>query len=190
MHMGLLSIIRKSKLKDKELRILVLGLDNAGKTTVVKSLLKQNIEEISPTVGFNINSMEQDSFTLNIWDVGGQSSLRAFWYNYFEKTDSLIWVVDALALERLHENFEEFRRLLSEDKLTGSSVLIMINKVEEIKDKERLQKVVETITENLHLEHIENHNCKVMPVSAFTGYNLEEGIDWLIKEYKERLYIF
>lgn len=187
--MGLLSIIRKSKLKDRELRLLVLGLDNSGKTTIVKSLLKQNIHEVSPTVGFNINTMERDTFTLNIWDVGGQSSLRAFWFNYFEKTDSLIWVVDALALERLDENFAEFRKLLSEDKLTGCSVLIMINKVEELKDQERLQKLVESITENLHLDQIENHNCKVMPVSAFTGYNLEQGIDWLIKEYRERLYI-
>ncbi|KAJ9525266.1 hypothetical protein QJQ45_020791 [Haematococcus lacustris] len=71
------------------------GLDNAGKTTIVKRLNGEDITTISPTLGFNIKSMSYRGFKLNIWDVGGQKTLRPYWRNYFEKTDGLIWVVDS-----------------------------------------------------------------------------------------------
>lgn len=93
--MGLHTIIRKTKRREKEMRLLMVGLDNAGKTTVVKRLNGEDISSISPTLGFNIKSMSFKGYRLNIWDVGGQRSLRAYWRNYYERTDGLVWVVDS-----------------------------------------------------------------------------------------------
>jgi hypothetical protein len=71
------------------------GLDNAGKTTIVKKFNGEDIEEISPTLGFNIKTMDYRGYKLNVWDVGGQKTLRSYWRNYFEATDGLIWVRQA-----------------------------------------------------------------------------------------------
>ena len=90
---GLLTILKKIKQKEKEVRILVLGLDNAGKTTVIKKFSGEDISTISPTLGFQIQTLEYRGFRLNIWDVGGQKTIRSYWRNYFEQTDGLIWVV-------------------------------------------------------------------------------------------------
>ncbi len=101
--MGLLSLLRKLKRSDDEARILVLGLDNAGKTTILKKLSKESIDTIMPTQGFNIKSMVSDGFKLNMWDIGGQKSIRPYWRNYFDNTDALVYVVDSADQERFDE---------------------------------------------------------------------------------------
>ena len=85
--MGFHNLIKKYKQKECEVRILILGLDNAGKTTIVKKLKGEDVNTISPTLGFNIETLEFGGINLNIWDIGGQISLRAYWKNYFEETD-------------------------------------------------------------------------------------------------------
>ncbi|AOA65338.1 GTP-binding protein involved in beta-tubulin (Tub2p) folding [Komagataella phaffii CBS 7435] len=187
--MGLLSIIRKQKLKDKEIRVLLLGLDNSGKTTIVKSLLNEDVKEVSPTMGFNINTLSYQEFTLNIWDIGGQSTLRPFWFNYFERTDSLVWVVDVSAINRLRESFQEFEKVLQEDRLVGCNLLILLNKIDIIPTDKSLDAIVSDVVEELHLKEITNHCWNVLPVSAYTGQNLHQGIDWVVEEVKKRLYI-
>uniref|UniRef100_A0A8C5WL12 ADP-ribosylation factor-like protein 3 n=1 Tax=Leptobrachium leishanense TaxID=445787 RepID=A0A8C5WL12_9ANUR len=88
--MGLLSILRKLKsAPDQEVRILLLGLDNAGKTTLLKQLASEDISHITPTQGFNIKSVQSQGFKLNVWDIGGQRKIRPYWRNYFENTDVL-----------------------------------------------------------------------------------------------------
>ena len=77
--MGLLTILKKLKQQEREMRILVLGLDNAGKTTIIKKFQGEAIDTISPTLGFNIVSFDFLSFTLNVWDVGGQKTIRSYW---------------------------------------------------------------------------------------------------------------
>ncbi len=81
--MGFMSIVKKAKEKEKEMRLLVLGLDNAGKTTIIKKFNGENINEISPTLGFNIKTLEYENFKLNVWDIGGQKTIRSYWRNYF-----------------------------------------------------------------------------------------------------------
>lgn len=75
---------------DKELRILLLGLDNAGKTTLMKKLASEDVSHITPTQGFNIKSVQADGMKLNVWDIGGQRKIRPYWRNYFEFTDILV----------------------------------------------------------------------------------------------------
>jgi ADP-ribosylation factor-like protein 3 len=77
---------------EKELRILLLGLDNAGKTTLLKQLASEEVTHVTPTAGFNIKSVSAEGFKLNVWDIGGTSKIRPYWKNYFENTDVLVSV--------------------------------------------------------------------------------------------------
>nr|XP_061810740.1 ADP-ribosylation factor-like protein 2 isoform X1 [Nerophis lumbriciformis] len=115
--MGLLTILRKMRQKEREMRLLILGLDNAGKTTVVKRLNGEDISTIPPTLGFRIITLEHRDYKLNIWDVGGQKSLRSYWRNYFERTDGLVWVVDSADRQRMEDCRQELHKLLLEEAL-------------------------------------------------------------------------
>ncbi|TPX62020.1 hypothetical protein SpCBS45565_g07090 [Spizellomyces sp. 'palustris'] len=126
--MGLLSLLRKLKRTDKEIRVLLLGLDNAGKTSILKRLASEDITEIKPTQGFNIKSVQQEGFKMNVWDIGGQKSIRPYWRNYFESTDVLIYIIDSADKRRLEETGEELHNLLEENKLAGVPVLVFANK--------------------------------------------------------------
>lgn len=147
--MGLLTIIKKQKLKDNEVRVLTLGLDNSGKTTIIKKMLNEDTTSISPTMGFQIKTLRYDDYTLNIWDIGGQTTLRAFWGNYFEKTDVVMWVIDGLSLERLQESYDELReKVILQDRLVGIYLMVVINKIDLIPQDERLElkeKVIELL---------------------------------------------
>merc|ERR1712083_1195017 len=126
--MGLLSILKKMKKDEKEARILMLGLDNAGKTTVLKKLSDEDISTIMPTQGFNIKSLVHEGFKLNVWDIGGQKTIRAYWSNYFEASDALVYVIDSSDSRRLEESGAELKELLAEDKLANVPILIYANK--------------------------------------------------------------
>ncbi|GLD60149.1 ADP-ribosylation factor-like protein 3 [Lates japonicus] len=127
--MGLLSILRKLKsTPDQEVRILLLGLDNGGKTTLLKQLASEDISHITPTQGFNIKSVQSQGFKLNVWDIGGQRKIRPYWRNYFENTDVLIYVIDSADRKRFEETGQELAELLDEEKLSGVPVLIFANK--------------------------------------------------------------
>lgn len=99
---------------DKELRILLLGLDNAGKTTLLKKLASEDVNHITPTQGFNIKSVSSNGFKLNVWDIGGQRKIRPYWRNYFENTDVLIYVIDSSDRKRLEETGLELRELFDD----------------------------------------------------------------------------
>merc|ERR1711968_99462 len=126
--MGLLSLLRKLKKTDTEVRILMLGLDNSGKTSILKRLSDEDITHIMPTQGFNIKSLLHEGFKLNVWDIGGQKTIRPYWKNYFENTDALIYVVDSSDRRRLEEASDELQELMEEDKLAGIPILCFANK--------------------------------------------------------------
>ena len=88
--MGLLSLLRGLKKSEKEARILILGLDNSGKTSCLKALADEEISQVMPTQGFNVKSVVTKGFKLNVWDIGGQKSIRPYWQNYFENTDAMV----------------------------------------------------------------------------------------------------
>jgi ADP-ribosylation factor-like protein 2 len=113
---------------EKEMRLLILGLDNAGKTTVVKRFNGEDTSTIAPTLGFNIITLAYRNFKLTCWDIGGQKSIRAFWRNYFEQTDGLIWVVDSSDMARLLDCRDELVKLLQEERLAGATLLVFANK--------------------------------------------------------------
>merc|ERR1719189_2403635 len=102
--MGLLNILRGMKKDSSEARVLMLGLDNAGKTTILKKLSDEDISHITPTQGFNIKSLVSENCKLNVWDIGGQEAIRQYWSNYFEASDALVYVVDSADSNRFDES--------------------------------------------------------------------------------------
>jgi len=182
-NMGLLSILKKLKEKEKEVRILMLGLDNAGKTTILKKFNGEDISTISPTLGFNIKTLEHNGYSLNIWDVGGQKSLRSYWRNYFETTDGLIWVVDSADKRRLEDCKKELHQLLQEERLLGATLLVFAN-------KQDLPGALtaDEIKEALELDSIKTHHWKIVWCSAVTGENLLQGMDWTLQDISARIF--
>merc|ERR1719453_2190091 len=102
--MGLLTMLQKLNKSSKEARLLVLGLDNAGKTTILKKLADEEAEDIQPTKGFNVKAVVQDGFKLNMFDVGGQQAIRPHWRSYYAAAQMLVFVVDTADAERMDEN--------------------------------------------------------------------------------------
>jgi len=178
--MGLLSLLRKLKKSDKEARVLVLGLDNSGKTTILKKLSDEDASHIMPTQGFNIKSLMHEGFKLNVWDIGGQKSIRPYWRNYFDNSDALIYVIDSADKRRLEEAGIEMQQLLEEDKLAGVPLLIFANKQDLISAQSD-----EDIVEKLKLNDIRDRQWKIQSCSAKTGDGLQEGMEWMVQQVNE-----
>ncbi|CAO3696894.1 unnamed protein product [Umbelopsis ramanniana] len=182
--MGLLTILKKNRQKEKEMRILMLGLDNAGKTTILKRINGEPIDTISPTLGFNIKTLEHGPYKLNIWDVGGQKSIRSYWRNYFEQTDALVWVVDSADRLRVDDCRQELAQLLQEERLAGATLLVFANKQDIPSAMTDLQ-----LKEALDLDSIKSHHWSIQACSAVTGENLLQGMDWVVEDIASRIYM-
>uniref|UniRef100_A0A8C5DYH8 ADP-ribosylation factor-like protein 2 n=1 Tax=Gouania willdenowi TaxID=441366 RepID=A0A8C5DYH8_GOUWI len=178
--MGLLTILKQMKQKEREIRLLILGLDNAGKTTIVKKFNGEDVSTISPTLGFNIQTLEHRGYKLNIWDVGGQKSLRSYWRNYFESTDGLVWVVDSADRLRLEDCRQELNSLLLEERLAGATLLVFANKQDlpGALTKEAIQEV----------RFVHEHHFIIVGCSAVTGENLLVGVDWILDDISARIF--
>ncbi|KAK9842022.1 hypothetical protein WJX81_004618 [Elliptochloris bilobata] len=182
--MGLLTIIKKVKRKEKEMRFLMVGLDNAGKTTIVKRINGEDTSTISPTLGFNIKTMQFKSFRLNIWDVGGQKMLRAYWRNYYEQTDALLWVVDSADAVRMQDCRAELHGLLKEEKLAGASLLILANKQDLPGALSASQ-----IEQALDLAAMGTRHWRITACSAVTGEGLLSAFEWVVGDVQSRIYL-
>jgi ADP-ribosylation factor-like protein 2 len=181
--MGLLRFLRKLKLKEKEMRVLFLGLDNAGKSSVIKAFMHQSIDDLSPTLGFEIKTVECQGYRLSCWDVGGQSTIRAYWRNYFEATDGVVWVVDSTDRERLSLCKKELDSILQQERLVSASLLIFVNK----QDIGGALSCTE-IREHLELDRIQKRHWAIVPCSAANRSGVEEGISWLVNDIGSRLF--
>lgn len=114
--------------------------------------------------------------------IGGQSSLRSYWKNYFEVTDALIFVVDSIDKDRMMLCQKELSILLKEERLLGVPVLILANK----QDLDGALSM-EEIRQQLKLDKIYSH-WNIVPSSAVTGQGLIEGLDWLVKDVSSKLF--
>lgn len=90
--------------------------------------MDEDITTICPTLGFDIKTLDFNGYKLNIWDVGGQKTIRSYWRNYFEETDGVIWVIDSVDKRRIVDCAEELKTILQQEKLAGASLLIFANK--------------------------------------------------------------
>merc|ERR1712217_728965 len=138
-----------------------------GKTTILKKLSEEDISHIMPTQGFNIKSLVHEGFKLNVWDIGGQKTIRPYWSNYFESSDALVYVIDSSDRRRLEESGLELAELLAEDKLGGVPLLVFANK------QDLLQAVpAEEISQELKLQDIKDRTWSIQACSAKEGSGL------------------
>ncbi|GJQ87457.1 hypothetical protein Trydic_g19221 [Trypoxylus dichotomus] len=180
--MGLLSILRKLRASpEKELRLLLLGLDNAGKTTILKMLASEDINHITPTAGFNIKSVISDGFKLNVWDIGGQRKIRPYWKNYFENTDILIYVVDSADKKRLEETGIELYELLGDEKLQNVPLLVYANKQDLPSSLP-----ASDLAQALGLPTIKDRAWQIQSCVAIQGTGVKEGMEWACKAIKKK----
>ncbi|XP_022133335.1 ADP-ribosylation factor 2-like [Momordica charantia] len=158
----------------KEMRILMVGLDAAGKTTILYKLKLGEIVTTIPTIGFNVETVEYKNVSFTVWDVGGQDKIRPLWRHYFQNTQGLIFVVDSNDKERISEARDELHRMLSEHELVDATVLVFANK----QDLPNAMTVAE-ITDKLGLHSLRNRRWYIQATCATSGQGLYEGLDWL-----------
>merc|ERR1712072_1326593 len=112
----------------KEMRILMVGLDAAGKTTILYKLKLGEVVTTIPTIGFNVETVEYKNIRFTVWDIGGQDKIRKLWRHYYEGNHGLIYVVDSSDRDRVDLAREELQKTLVADELRDVSILILANK--------------------------------------------------------------
>ncbi|XP_014321084.1 ADP-ribosylation factor 1 [Myotis lucifugus] len=165
----------------KEMRILMVGLDAAGKTTILYKLKLGEIVTTIPTIGFNVETVEYKNISFTVWDVGGQDKIRPLWRHYFQNTQGLIFVVDSNDRERVNEAREELMRMLAEDELRDAVLLVFANK----QDLPNAMNAAE-ITDKLGLHSLRHRNWYIQATCATSGDGLYEGLDWLSNQLRNQ----
>ncbi|KAG6582341.1 ADP-ribosylation factor-like protein 5, partial [Cucurbita argyrosperma subsp. sororia] len=158
----------------KEYKIVVVGLDNAGKTTTLYKLHLGEVVTTHPTVGSNVEELVYKNIRFEVWDLGGQDRLRTSWATYYRGTHAVIVVIDSTDRARITIMKEELFRLLGHEDLQQSVVLVFANK-QDLKDA---MTPVE-ITDALSLHSIKNHDWHIQACSALTGDGLYDGLGWI-----------
>ena len=113
-----------------ESRLLLLGLDAAGKTTILYWLKLGEVITTIPTIGFNVENIEYRKCSMTMWDVGGTKNIRSLWRHYYQNTDALIFVVDSADRGRLEEAAEEMHKILADDSMKDVAILVYANKMD------------------------------------------------------------
>jgi len=178
---GMFSVLFDRLFGKREMRILMVGLDAAGKTTILYKLKLGEIVTTIPTIGFNVETVEYKNISFTVWDVGGQDKIRPLWRHYFQNTQGLIFVVDSNDRERINEAREELTRMLNEDELRDAVVLVFANK----QDLPNAMNAAE-ITDKLGLHTLRSRLWYIQSTCATSGDGLYEGLDWLSNSLKSR----
>ncbi|NXI46959.1 ARF4 factor, partial [Galbula dea] len=160
---------------------LLVGLDAAGKTTILYKLKLGEIVTTIPTIGFNVETVEYKNICFTVWDVGGQDKIRPLWRHYFQNTQGLIFVVDSNDRERIAEAAEELQKMLDEDELRDAVLLLFANK----QDLPNAMAISE-MTDKLGLQSLRSRTWYVQATCATQGTGLYEGLDWLSNELSKR----
>lgn len=158
----------------KEYKIVVVGLDNAGKTTTLYKLHLGEVVTTHPTVGSNVEELVYKNIRFEVWDLGGQERLRTSWATYYRGTHAVIVVIDSTDRARITIMKDELFRLLQHDDLQNSVILVFANK-QDIKDA----MTPAEITDALSLHSIKNHDWHIQACCALTGDGLYDGLGWI-----------
>merc|ERR1711957_353350 len=165
----------------QEMRLLMLGLDAAGKTTVLYKLTLGEVVTTIPTVGFNVETLAYKNLNFTVWDIGGQDKIRRLWRHYYQGTDGLIFIVDSNDRERVEDAREELQNILREEEMQDAAVLVFANK----QDLPNSMTAAE-VTEKLGLHELRRQPWFIQGACATTGDGLYEGLDWLSRTLSTR----
>ena len=178
--MSLVELLKGYNKLKQEPHILILGLDNAGKTTLLNYLTNADNKNIKPTQGVNALSISCGGVKLNVMDLGGQKAIREYWNYYYDQVDALIYVVDASDDARIAECNESFQALLKDEKLLKVPVLTYGNKAD-------LKNCLEPdeIIEKLQMNDITGRDWSLYACSALKGIGVKDGIKWLLEKLSQ-----
>ena len=158
-------------------KIIILGMQNAGKTTILYRLSLGQLVKTTPTIGSNVEELTYNNVKFQAWDLGGQESTRTVWDVYYMNTDAVVFVIDSQDDEYFEESKAEFHKLLKNSNLKNAILLIFANK-QDLPGA----KPVNQIIEDYELNTIKNHMWFIQPCSAVKGEGLINGIKWLSEQ--------
>jgi small GTP-binding protein len=152
----------------------MLGLDAAGKTTILYKLKVGEVVSTIPTIGFNVETVEYRDVTFQVWDVGGQDKIRRLWRHYYAGTNGIIFVVDSSDRHRIDTAREELSFILEADEMRGAALLVYANK----QDLPGAMTPSE-VGEKLGLHSIRDREWYIQSTCGVSGDGLYEGLNWL-----------
>merc|ERR1712050_471230 len=159
-----------------EHRILMVGLDAAGKTTVLYKLHLGEVMATIPTIGFNVETVEYKNIKFTVWDIGGQDRIRKLWRHYYMGTHGVIFVVDSSDRDRIQDARDELWKLLGDDELRDAVLLVLANK----QDLPNAMLAAE-VSKQLGLAELRNRHFFIQSACATTGQGIYEGLEWFSK---------
>lgn len=164
-----------------EARILLLGLDSAGKTSVLYRLKYNQPPRTIPTVGYNVEKMQPvDNITFTMWDVGGGDKVKPLWRHYFADTKGVVFVVDSVDSSRFQEASFELQRILQDTVLDGVPLVLLANK----QDLPGAWSPIE-VAEQMGLRTVHYHKWHVQGCCAVSGEGLPEAMAKLAEMVKD-----
>merc|ERR1712146_122335 len=171
---ALMSKVWERMVGKTEMRLLMVGLDAAGKTTILYKLKLGEVVTTIPTIGFNVETVEYKNISFNVWDIGGQDKIRKLWRYYYANTQGLIFVIDSNDRDRIEDAREELAQMLNEDEMRDAVLLVFANK----QDLPNSMTAAE-ITDKLGLHNMRGRQWFIQSTCATTGDGLYEGLDWM-----------
>ncbi|XP_014450732.2 ADP-ribosylation factor-like protein 1 [Alligator mississippiensis] len=178
---GFFSTIFSSLFGTREMRILILGLDGAGKTTILYRLQVGEVVTTIPTIGFNVETVTYKNLKFQVWDLGGQTSIRPYWRCYYSNTDAVIYVVDSCDRDRIGISKSELVAMLEEEELKKAILVVFANK----QDMEQAMTPTE-MANSLGLPALKDRKWQIFKTSATKGTGLDEAMEWLVETLKSR----
>ena len=154
-------------------KIIILGIQNAGKTTILYRLSLGQLVQTTPTIGSNVEEISYNNVKLQAWDLGGQESSRSMWYAYYTGTDAIIYVIDTHDTN-YEESKNQFYKLLENEALKNAVILIYANK-QDLSGAKSVNEIIQIY----ELNSIKGHIWNIQPCSAQTGEGLITGMKWL-----------
>eukprot|EP00761_Pharyngomonas_kirbyi_P012828 gb/GECH01012855.1/.p1 GENE.gb/GECH01012855.1/~~gb/GECH01012855.1/.p1 ORF type:complete len:270 (+),score=64.55 gb/GECH01012855.1/:1-810(+) len=170
------------------LTFIILGLDNAGKTTLLSALKGQLDNFTTPTWGFNSEVIQLDKYELTFYDLGGGPKIRDIWPNYYPEVHGIVYVFDSSDPDRIQEARSALLESLEHECMQNKPLLVLINK----QDKQEAQSAGSVI-KSLDLNNsVENNTLKILPCSAKSKVhhrskrdNIGNGMKWLLSEIED-----
>ncbi|XP_062866706.1 ADP-ribosylation factor-like protein 13B isoform X2 [Trichomycterus rosablanca] len=168
----------------RKVTLVMVGLDNAGKTATVRGIQGESPLDVAPTVGFSKVDLKQGKFEVTIFDLGGGKRIRGIWKNYYSEAYGVVFVVDSSDVQRIQETRDTMAEVLRHPRIAGKPVLVLANK----QDQDGALAEADII-ESLSLEKLVNENkclCQIEPCSAVLGYgkkldkSIKNGLNWLL----------
>ena len=158
-------------------KIIILGMQNAGKTTILYRLSLGQYIKTTPTITSNIEELIYSNVKFQAWDLDSQESTRSVWDVYHMNTDAVVFVIDSQDDENSEDSKLEFHKLLTNSNLRNSIILIFANKQDLMGAK-----TIDKLIEDYELNKIKNHIWYIQPCSAVKGEGLINGIKWLSEQ--------